>query len=188
VNTDNPIDTRRQNAGQWRHLPTVSLLAGVLLFTLCALLWQPAFARESDLDQPIDVRADKSEFDEKAGTQTLTGNVEISQGTMRIAADRIAIELKNNALSSISGTGSPIRFEQQNEAGELMSGEAQKIIYDALAGTLILEGNATLSQPRQELVSERITFNARTQKVSAEGGPQEGRVSIQIQPPTGADQ
>lgn len=164
----------------WRRM---TLLGAVL-----CLLAQPAVSRESDLSQPIDVRADKSEFDEKAGLQTLTGNVEISQGTMRISADRIAIALKNNALSSITGTGSPIRFEQQNEAGELMSGKAQRISYDALAGTLILEGSATLSQPRQELVSERITFNARTQKVSAEGGPQEGRVSIQIQPPTGADQ
>lgn len=158
------------------------------LAALLCLLAQPAMSRESDLSQPIDVRADKSEFDEKAGLQTLTGNVEISQGTMRILADRIAIALKDNSLSSITGTGAPIRFEQQNEAGELMSGQAQRVIYDALAGTLILEGKATLSQPRQELVSERIIFNARTQKVSAEGGPQEGRVSIQIQPPTGTDQ
>ena len=148
----------------------------------------PVLARQSDLEQPIDIRADRSEFDEKAGTQTLTGNVEITQGSMRITADMIAIALKDNALSTIMGTGSPIRFEQQNEAGQLMRGEAQRISYDALAGTLILEGKATLSQPKQELVSERITFNARTQKVSAEGGPTAGRVSIQIQPPTSIDQ
>ena len=161
------------------------LLLGILILTG---LNHFALARQNDLEQPIDIRADKSEFDEKAGTQTLTGNVEITQGSMRITADRIAITLKNNALSTITGTGSPIHFEQQNEAGELMSGEAQRISYDALAGTLTLEGKATLSQPKQELVSERITFNARTQKVSAEGGPTAGRVSIQIQPPTSTDQ
>ncbi len=161
------------------------LLFGIL--TLAGLN-QLALARQNDLEQPIDIRADKSEFDEKAGTQTLTGNVEITQGSMRITADRIAIALKDNALSTITGTGSPIHFEQQNEAGQLMSGEAQRISYDALAGTLILEGKATLNQPKQKLVSERITFNARTQKVSAEGGPTAGRVSIQIQPPTSTDQ
>ena len=161
------------------------LLLGILSV---AGLNHPALARQSDLKQPIDIRADKSEFDEKAGRQTLTGNVEITQGSLRITADSIAIALKDNALSTITGTGSPIHFEQQNEAGELMTGEAQRISYDALAGTLILEGKATLSQPKQELVSERITFNARTQKVSAEGGPQAGRVSIQIQPPASADQ
>lgn len=163
-------------------------LRGLVLTTL--LLVQttgPLHARESDLSKPIDVRAEKSEFDEKAGTQTLSGNVEISQGTMKITADRIAIALKNNALHTIKGTGSPIRFEQENESGELMQGEAKRITYDAIAGTLILEGTARLSQPRQNLVSERITFDARTQKVSAEGGGQSGRVNIQILPPQSAD-
>lgn len=144
----------------------------------------PAHSRNSDLTQAIDVRADKSEFDEKAGVQTLSGNVEITQGTMKISADSVAISLKNNALSKIVGKGSPIRFQQENEAGELMQGEARSIVYDAANGTLILKGSATLKQPRQNLVSEQITFDTRTQKVSAEGGGDSGRVSIQIQPPT----
>lgn len=144
-------------------------------------------ARQSDLSKAIDVRADKSEYDEKAGTQTLSGNVEITQGTMKIKADKIAISLKDNALSKIEGSGAPIQFEQENEEGDLMRGEAKRIIYNALDGTLILQGSATLSQPRQNLVSEKITFNARTQKVSAEGGGDSGRVSIQIQPPTSSD-
>lgn len=159
----------------------------LLVVTLVTGMTQLALARQSDLAQAIDVRADKSEYDEKAGTQTLTGNVEISQGTMRITADSIAILLENNTLSEITGSGSPIRFEQENDAGELMRGEARRIIYNAVSGTLILEGAATLRQPRQNLVSERITFDARTQKVSAEGGGETGRVSIQIQPPKPAD-
>ena len=154
---------------------------------LCASL-QSASARQSDLDKPIDVRADSSEFDERAGVQTLTGNVQITQGTLSIRADVIAITLKNNALSKIEGKGSPIRFEQQNEAGELMRGEAREIIYNALTGTLTLKGSASLSQPRQNLTSEQITFNAQTQKVTAEGGGDTGRVSIQIQPPSRAGQ
>jgi lipopolysaccharide export system protein LptA len=141
-------------------------------------------ARDSDLTQAIEVQADKSEFDEKAGTQTLSGNVEITQGTMRITADNISITLKNNALHTISGTGTPIRFQQETEIGDIMKGEAETIIYDALAGTLTLKGAATLSQPRQNLVSDLIVFDARTQKVNAEGGGKTGRVSIQILPPT----
>lgn len=164
------------------------LLRSALIGCLAAASFSPALARENDLAQPIEVQADKSEFDEVAGTQTLTGNVEITQGSMRITADQIDISLKDNALSTITGKGSPIRFEQQNEAGELMSGQAERINYDAQAGVLTLEGSATLSQPKQELVSDRITFNARTQKVSAEGGPKSGRVSIQIQPPASADE
>lgn len=142
-------------------------------------------ARQSDLGKAIDISADSSEFDEKAGVQTLSGNVKITQGTLQISADFIAITLKNNTLNMIEGRGSPIIFKQENEAGELMEGEAQEIIYNATNGTLILAGSASLSQPTQQLTSERITFNAQTQKVSAEGGGNTGRVSIQIQPPGG---
>lgn len=156
------------------------------LFLVTILMTAPpiSMARQSDLTKPIDVRADSSEFDEKAGVQTLTGNVEITQGTMQISADFIAISLENNALSKIEGRGSPIKFVQENEAGELMQGEAREIIYNALDGTLVLKGAARLSQPRQNLTSDKITFNAQTQKVSADGGGDNGRVSIQIQPPS----
>jgi len=102
---------------------------------------------------------------------------------MEIKADRITITLRDKKLSRIQGTGSPIQFQQENEAGELVTGNANAIDYNADNNTLALSGTATLSQPGQELRSERIVFDINKQKVSAEGGDN-GRVSIQIQPPT----
>ena len=162
-------------------LRTAALVAALALASA-------APARESDLLEPVDVSADRSEFDERAGTQVLEGNVDIRQGTMRIRADRIEIRLEDGRLSRIDGAGSPIRFEQRDEAGDLMRGEARAIRYDAVAGNLVLEGGATLSRPKQRLASERITFDARTQRVTAEGGPgaegeEPGRVTIRIEPP-----
>ena len=155
-----------------------------LVVMICLLLpASSAMARESDLQQPIDVSADRSEYDDKAGTQKLIGNVEIRQGTMRITADTIAITLKDNALSRIDGTGSPIRYEQENEKGELLKGEAREVNYDAIDGSLVLSGGAKLSQPQRNIKSERIEFNVRTQTVSAEGSKDTGRVTIRIEPP-----
>ncbi len=165
----------------------VAVLCQVI--TLCALcvFASTALAKKSDLSKPIDVTADSSEYDEKKGVQSLIGNVEIRQGTMRIKATKIEIFLKNNQLSKIEGIGKPISFEQKNEADELVSGSADSISYDATNGTLILIGNATLSQPRQQLESQRIVFDSANQKVSAEGGDK-GRVSIRIEaPPIGGD-
>ena len=169
--------------------PTRATRALGAALALCALAANaPLAARESDLSQPIDVSANRSEYDERAGTQTLIGDVEISQGTMRIRADRVAITLEGSRLARIDGEGSPIRFEQENEAGELMRGEAREISYEADTGTLVLSGAATLAQPGQSLASERIVFDAETQKVSAEGGGSDGggggRVSIRIEPPS----
>lgn len=167
-----------------KHQILTTLIQFVAVLVSCFILASTAQAKKSDLGEPIDVSADRSEYDEVRGVQTLIGNVEITQGTMKISAERIDIFLKNNQLSKIEGTGTPVRYEQQNEAGELVVGEANSISYDAIDSILILSGGATLSQPKQELKSERIEFNASTQKVSAEGGSN-GRVNIRIQPPSG---
>lgn len=151
---------------------------------LCAILFgHSAQARNSDFSKPINIFADRTEYDEKTGIQVWVGNVEMSQGTMVIKADRIKITLRDKKLSRIQGTGTPIEFQQENEAGELVTGQANAIDYQAELNSLALSGNATLTQPGQRLQSERIEFDLIKQKVSAEGG-NKGRVSIQIQPPT----
>lgn len=161
------------------------LLPGLLRSTVVALiLFSPmAFAAKSDFTQPIDVKADRSEYNEKDGTQVLSGNVEIKQGSMIIRAQEIDVALKDNKLSVIKGKGNPIEFQQENEQGELVTGSCNSIVYDAVKGVLTLIGNASLSQPKQQLKSEKIVFNSISQTVIAEGG-QSGQVSIQIQPPT----
>ena len=153
---------------------------------LISLLAATVQAKDGDENQPIDVNADRSEYDDKAGIQRLIGNVEIVQGSLKITAQEIAIHLKDNRLSRIEGSGNPIRFEQLNNADESIVGEANAIDYNAIDGTLILTGAATLKQPRQELNSDRIVFNSRAETVQADGGDK-GRVSIRIQPPK-ADQ
>ncbi len=163
--------------------PLIILFACLTVFALVfALFSSSVHARQSDFTQPILINADRTEYDEKTGIQIWSGNVEMTQGTMQIKADRITITLRNKKLSRVEGTGSPIKFQQENEAGELVTGNANSIDYDAENNSLALSGSATLTQPGQRLQSERIVFDINKQKVSAEGG-ENGRVSIQIQPP-----
>jgi lipopolysaccharide export system protein LptA len=158
-------------------------LPQLLLCIACLALPLQSQARKSDFSKAINVQATSSEFDEKTGMQTLRGDVVISQGSMVIKADEIMVSIDFGKLSMIKGTGSPIHFEQENEEGELISGQCLEIIYDAKKASLILIGNAFLKQPNQELKGERIEFDSKNQKVHADGG-QKGRVTIKIQPPT----
>lgn len=162
--------------------PTLNKVFFSVLVLCISAIASTVYAKTGDENQPIDVSADRSEYDDKAGIQRLVGNVEITQGTMKIKAEEISIHLQDNRLARIEGNGTPIRFEQLNDADESIVGEANAIDYNAVDGTLILTGKARLKQPRQELNSNRIVFNAREQTVKADGGNQ-GRVSIRIQPP-----
>ena len=151
---------------------------------LCLLLAIPlvGLSRQADFNKPIDVQADSSEFDEKTGIQTLRGNVQITQGSMKINADEIAVSIENGKLAVIKGKGSPIVFEQENEEGKMVTGHCDEIIYEAAQARLVMIGQAKLKQPNQELSGDRIEFDSKTQKVRAEGGTN-GRVQIKIQPP-----
>lgn len=167
-----------------RHSAATLLRAAALtLLMSCAFTTVPAaIAAESDFSQPIDVSADRSEFNQKTGKQVLSGNVEIRQGSMLIKADNIDVILKDNKLSVIEGQGSPIVFQQLNELGELVTGSCDAISYDAVNGILTMTGNAELKQPKQQLKSDTIVFNSINQSIVAQGG-ESGRVSITIQPP-----
>ena len=118
------------------------LAAFCLLLANAIVVPSIATAAESDFSQPIDVSADRSEYNQKTGKQLLSGNVEIRQGSMLTKADSIDVVLADNKLSKIEGQGSPITFQQLNEEGELVTGSCDSISYDAVNGVLTMTGNA----------------------------------------------
>lgn len=139
-------------------------------------------ARKGDLSAPVQVKADQSDFDQHKGTQIFKGNVVVSQGSLRITADRIEVRLKNNRLDSIHASGSPARFEQENDLGQRISGQCDGLDYIATQKRLTLKGNAKLSQPGRTLKGHAIEFDVEASTVRAKGQGKK-QVTIIIQPP-----
>lgn len=140
-----------------------------------------ASANPDDRKKAINVKADNSEYDERAGTQTLSGNVEITQGSMSIKADSITIELKNDALFRITGIGNPIRFQQMTQANELMRGQSNQISYNTQTSEITFKGEAEFERPGQKFSGNTIEYNMEALTFKAAGN-NKGRVSITLQP------
>ena len=160
---------------------TMAALIAVTCALLLALPGAPLMARADDRTKPININADTSEYDERAGTQVLYGNVEISQGSMVIKADRIVVELRNNALYRISGNGNPIRFQQLTENDELMRGQSNEITYNTQTSEITFKGNAEFERPGQKFTGHTISYNMAELTFKAAGN-QTGRVNIVLQP------
>ncbi|MEM7209326.1 MAG: lipopolysaccharide transport periplasmic protein LptA [Pseudomonadota bacterium] len=141
-----------------------------------------AQAQTSDRDQPLLATADSSEYSESEQHQILSSNVVITQGSLKMTADRIVIKLKDGAVHAIDATGSPVRFEQLNDDGEKISGNADRVTYSAGSGLLTLDGTASLKAPRQSLEAEHIDYNINSHAAAAQGSDR-GQVNIVIQPP-----
>lgn len=149
----------------------------------------PMFAKAlpSDASQPIRLLADKATYSERTGVTTYSGNVTIEQGTLKIAADNITLNLDNKrSIKSAVATGRPATMQQvvTKEKG-LAKGQANKIDYNAVTGIVTLTGNAKLTQAGASFSGNTIRYSLKLGDVEANAGG--GRRVELIFPPSGGD-
>ena len=80
----------------------------------------PAFAVTGDTDQPIHIESDQQSLDMQGNVVTFTGNVIVTQGTIKINADKVVVTRPGGEQGKevIDGYGKPATFYQmQNVAG-----------------------------------------------------------------------
>jgi len=138
-------------------------------------------ALPTDSEKPIEISADRTEFDNGKQQHTLSGNVQIVQGSMRISADLITLQLKNGEITEVQGKGKPLLYSITDNDGKPLKASAKQIIYRPIESKLSLLGGATLSRPDRELSGERIDYNISSAQINAQGTAKK-RVRIVIQP------
>jgi len=154
--------------GPKRLAPLCALAA--LAAVVCAA--PDARAEAADKGKPINYSADSGDVNYQTKVGNLSGNVVITQGTMTIRADRIVF--KQNADNSVSATahGNPLSFRQKRDgADEYFEGYAQRAEYDGANEVLELFDRALLKRSQDEIRSNYIYYNAKTEQFRAEGRP-----------------
>lgn len=150
----------------FKQLTTVALMAAMTLP-------MTASALPSDAQQPIRLLADRATYVERTGVTTYSGNVTIEQGTLKIAADNITVNLNtaNRSINSAVATGRPATMQQviTQEKG-LAKGQANKIDYDAVTGIVTLTGNAKLTQAGSSFSGNVIRYSLKLGDVEANAG------------------
>ncbi|HET6655471.1 MAG TPA: lipopolysaccharide transport periplasmic protein LptA [Gammaproteobacteria bacterium] len=169
-----------------RHGKTFAI---AVLWALTFIISPAAYALKSDASQPIKISADR--WDHKGavggdnGTSVYTGNVIITQGSIRITADKATLTLKNGKLENALIIGDPATFYQAREDGAPIRGHALQIHYDTSTNTVELTDNAKVHQGDQLITANYIRYDVAQQKVTAHRAEQKkGRVHIVI-PPSG---
>lgn len=129
-----------------------------------------AYALPEDSEQPIEIRADEARS-EPDGTSVLTGDVQIDQGTLSLAAERVTVATRDKRLHKIVAEGdsdAPVRFRQQIQADEpFANGHANHIDYAVAEQRLALKGDAFLSVGDREFEGDLITWDIEDGRVDA---------------------
>lgn len=154
-------------------------LAGFL--AALGLAW-PALALKSDAGQPINIRAASVDVNEKTGVAVYRGNVVMTQGSLRLEADRVDIAMHEGRLERAQAFGKPARLRSVSDTGEELKARAARIDYRAKGRVLDLEGEVWLERGGDEFTGATARYELDTQRFSAKGGD-DGQVTAVIRPP-----
>jgi len=114
-------------------------LSALLVVPLCAL------AADDDRQQPVNLRADRIDIDQKKGLSLYRGHVVFSQGTLRLTAARAAVQNRANLVETVTAEGKPVTFRHRPEGQkEFVEGTASRAEYHALAQRMDLYGEGAL--------------------------------------------
>jgi lipopolysaccharide export system protein LptA len=156
-----------------------------LFVCTCILATQYALALPEDRNKPIHISANSAQIDENSGITTYSGNVLISQGTMKIKAGKVNLYQRNNNVNRIVATGSPASFSQTASANQAITDAyGQRLEYQVDTQTITITGNARVEQDKNQFSGERIVYQMDKSLVNAYSGEGNSgqRVQMIIQP------
>ncbi len=151
---------------------------------LILLLPLDASALSTDRNEPIEVEADQAELDNAAGVSTYTGNVVVTQGSMRLEADRLVVRTASGRFDSMQATGQPAHFRQRPDGQDVdVEGGGRTIDYLSAKSLVVLTGDAWVNQGKDKLRGARIEYNVIEDRVVAKRTPEgTDRVRMILQP------
>lgn len=159
-------------------------VAAVLLLSLVSAV----SALPEDRRQSINLSSDRATYENNQGIYT--GNVRMSQGSLKIAADQVIIIESDRKVTKVVARGNPARFEQQPRSGEgIVEASANLIEYELDAEEILLQQNARIQHQGSTISGDRIVYSGRKQLVVADGGSnqKDKRVQMTLQPQNNSD-
>lgn len=132
-----------------------------MLVTLLGSHGVAAWAEKADRSKPMTLESDQPcTVNLLKQTSVCSGNVQISQGTLQLRADRLELRETPEGYQMAQASGSaakPASYRQKRDGvDEMVEGRAQRIDYDSRTGTLRFEGQAVVRRLQRSVVADEI--------------------------------
>lgn len=112
-----------------------------------------------DSTAPVEVAADTLKIDQSTGHALFTGNVVITQGTLKLSADQVKVEY-------LAGeSGGPGKIDRLLATGNVLlvtpteAAEAEQADYSVATSLIVMTGNVVLTQAANALSGQKVTVN-----------------------------
>jgi len=149
-----------------------------------------SYAENADRQQPINLESDSVTVDDAKKTSTFIGQVKLTQGTLKITAEKLIVTQDADGFSTSTAIGQLATFRQKREGSdEIVEGYAETIIYDTRNEIVDLKSKARVKRTADEVRGDHINYSTKTEIFKVIGitnapanTPNQGRVRAVIQP------
>jgi len=144
----------------------------------------PALAVTGDSEKPVNIDSVNQALDLQGNVATFTGNVIVTQGTIKITADKVVVTRPGGDSNKtiVDAYGNPATFYQMQDNGKPVKGHAAKLHYELANDFVELTGNAFIEQQDSNIKGDRITYLVKEQKMQAYSQGQSKRVTTVLVP------
>lgn len=156
----------------------------IVLSCVIMLSVVPAFALTEDQNKPLNIDSENQSLDMQSNVATFTGNVIITQGTIKITADKVIVTQPggDSDKTLVTAWGEPATFYQMQDNGKPVRGRAKKMYYDLQKSFVELTNDAYIEQLDSNVKGDRITYLVKEQKMQAWGNQKANRVTTVLVP------
>lgn len=142
--------------------------ANYITATALLIMSLSTIAAVPDYKQQIQIDADNLSSI-KEDVLTYRNNVIITQGSMKMTADRLEIDASAGKGNEVYlATGQPVKYSQMMEDGKLVTAEAKTMRYEPSTRILTLSGDAELAQSGSIVKASTIRYNVEKQQLNAD--------------------
>jgi len=163
---------------------------------LLGLCYTPSVGAErADREKPIHLEADRATVEdvnrkESNRVSVFTGNVILTQGTLRISADKVIMKEDLHGFRYATAIGDLVSFRQKRDGlNEYVEGWSQRAEYDSKTDKIELFRQARLKRGSDEVQGDYISYDMNSEFFKVIGSKERGdetgpdkRVRITIQP------
>jgi lipopolysaccharide export system protein LptA len=149
-------------------------LAPLVFAAVVALLAAAAHAERADRDKPVNIESDRMTADDTKKTATFEGSVVLTQGTLKIEADRIVVRQDESGFQYGVAYGNPAKFRQKRDGSdEFVDGQALRLEYDGRAERVEFFDEARLHRDSgDDIRGNYISYDAKTEYFTVNSGSQ----------------
>lgn len=159
------------------------LTISIVSFLFASTFATTTFALDSDRDQPVHLEADHATYNQQTGVTVYSGNVIITQGTIKIQADTVTANLDaNKSIKDVTAIGKPAKFQQKTSPDKgIAYGEGDQVFYDAATSQITLTGHAKITQDGSSFNGNTLRYGMKQGDIEGNGNQQQ-RVQMIIPP------